>query len=79
MIEEDFAFFKEHQKELYSSYPDKYLIIKDKKVVVAADNIPDAMDIATEKKLQPGTFLLQFCGKDEWAYTQVFHSRVSFI
>lgn len=79
MIEEEFVFFKEHQHELYENYPDKYLIIKDKKVVVVADNIADAMDMATEENLEPGSFLLQFCGKDEWAYTQVFHSRVNFV
>lgn len=78
MIEEEFAFFKEHQGELYALYPEKYLIIKDKEVVAATNNIPDAMDVASEKGLQPGSFLLQYCGKDEWAYTQVFHSRVSF-
>ena len=78
MIEEEFAFFKEHQKELYSLYPEKYLVIINKEVAAVADNIPDAMDLAAEKKLEPGTFLLQFCGKDEWAFTQVFHSRVSF-
>lgn len=78
MIEEEFAYFKEHQHELYDSYPDKYLIIKDKNVVAAADNIADAMDMAAAENLEPGSFLLQLCGKDEWAYTQVFHSRVSF-
>lgn len=78
MIEEEFAYFQEHQKELYETYPEKYLIIKDKTIVGIADNIPDAMDIVEEKHLQMGTFLLQFCGKDEWAYTQIFHSRASF-
>ena len=78
MIEEEFAFFKEHQKELYGLYPEKYLIIINKEVAAVADNIPDAMDLAAEKQLEPGTFLLQFRGKDEWAFTQVFHSRVSF-
>ncbi len=71
MIEEEFAFFKEHQKELYGLYPEKYLIIINKEVVAAADNIPDAMDLAAEKKLERGSSFIQYCGKDEWAYTQV--------
>ena len=78
MIEEEFAYFKEHQPELYETYPDKYLIIRDKEVLAAADTIADAMDLAAEMKLEPGSYLLQLCGKDEWAYKQVFHSRVSF-
>ena len=78
MLEKEFAYFRDHQQDLYSIYPDKYLLIKNKEVVGVADCIADALDLAEDKDLQPGTYLLQFCGKDEWAYTQVFHSRVKF-
>lgn len=78
MIEEEFEYFKNHQEELYEKFPEQYLVIVNKEVVATANNVADALEMASEKELTPGSFLLQFCGKDEWAYTQVFHSRVKF-
>ena len=75
---DDFKWFVGNQGDLYKLYPNKYLLIMNKEVLATADNIADALEIASSKGLEPGTYIIQLCGEDEWAYTQVFHSRVSF-
>ena len=78
MLEEEFTYFMSHQIELYAQFPDEYLVIKNKGVVAHAPSVARAMEKAAEQNLEPGSFLLQYCGADEWAYTRVFHTRVRF-
>lgn len=75
---EDFKWFVKHLKNLYTQYPNKYLIIQDKKVVNTGDSFEDALTKATSDNLELGTFIIQECGKDEECYTQHFNSRVVF-
>ena len=57
--------FKKNFDLLYSLYPEKWLIIYNKIVVAHADNPIVALEMAIEKKLKFGTFLIQCCTKDE--------------
>jgi hypothetical protein len=73
----DFQYFIDNQVELYKIYPNEFLVIKDKKVCFNEKTFEKALLSATEK-FALGTFIIQFCGKDENCYTQIYHSRVVF-
>lgn len=75
---ENFHFFLENHDKLYTEYPDKMLVIQDKKVVFAEDTFDEALDKALKAGLLPGTFLIQECTEGEGSYTQSFSSRVVF-
>lgn len=75
---EDFKYFLDNHNDLYSEYPNKMLVIQDKKVVFAEDTFQEALNKALENGLMPGTFLIQECTEGEESYTQSFSSRVVF-
>lgn len=77
MLEKEFAYFKEHQKELFRSYPNEYIVIKNLEVHCHASTFEEALVKAVER-FDLGTFLIQQCTEGEEGYTQTFHSRVSF-
>lgn len=77
MLEQEFAYFKEHQTELFKEYPNQFIVIKGDKVHFSAKTFEEALANAV-KKFELGTFLVQQCTKGEEGYTQTFHSRVSF-
>ena len=76
-LQKELEYFKAHQEELIRQYKGKFLVIKDQKVEGVYETEIDAYNDA-QKKFELGTFIIQQCiaGKD--AYTQTFHSRVSF-
>lgn len=76
MLEKEFQFFKEHQEDLFSKYPNKFLVIQGKKVVIVSDTMDQAYTQAIEGGYKLGEFLIQECLQGEDAYTEVFHSRV---
>ncbi len=78
MLEIAFKYYLDHQAELVDKFNGKYLVIKNQEVI----GVYDAEDTAyfeTEKLHEAGTFLIQFCEMGDSAYTQIFHSRVSFV
>lgn len=77
MVKELFKWYLENQKSLVSEYKGKVLVIKDNAVIAAYDNEDDAISFATSK-YPLGTFIIQLCTPGDSAYTQTFHSRVSF-
>lgn len=78
MLEKEFAYFKSRHDELFSSYPNKYLIIKGNTVVYAAETFDEALKYALGKGMEIGTFLLQLCSEGSDAFTQTFHTRAIF-
>ena len=71
----DFHWFVDHYMELYNQYGEKYLVIKNKRVLAVTDTYKDgvAKGKATEKL---GTFIVQYCNGTEEAYTaQIFTCR----
>lgn len=76
MLEKEFQYFKENQKDLYQKYPDKFLVIQGQKVVIVADTMDQAYTQAIDGGYKLGEFLIQECLQGEDAYTEVFHSRV---
>jgi hypothetical protein len=76
-LQQELEYFINHQDELVKKYEGKFLVIKNQKVEGEYDTQIEAYNEA-QKRFELGTFIIQQClaGKD--AYTQTFHSRVSF-
>lgn len=77
MLEKEFKYYLDHQKELLKKYGEKYIYIVGEEVVGPFDNQFDAY-LQAIKKHKEGTFLIQLCSQGDESYTQTFHSRVVF-
>jgi hypothetical protein len=77
MLNTEFKYYLENQADLVSKYNGKFLVIVGKNVVIISDTNEQAYTEAV-KKHSPGTFLIQRCSPGEGAYSQTFHSRVTF-
>lgn len=64
----DFEWFVFNNKRLFKKYGEKFLAIKDQKVIGVFDNYADAVR-QTSLKEKLGTFIVQQCGKDDSVYT----------
>ena len=73
--EQDYLRFEQHNKELYQRFPNKELLIHDKKVIDAFDNDMDAY-ITGIKLFGLGNFIIQ--NSNMQLETATFHSRVTF-
>lgn len=78
MLKKDFDFFLNNQNELVKKYNNQYLVIVNQVVVGAYNSFEEALKESI-KDHKIGTFLIQKCTSGVSAYTQTFHSRVSFI
>jgi hypothetical protein len=76
MLEKEFKYYIDHQKELIKQYNGKYIVIIGEQVVGSYDTQRQAYD-ETVKEHEEGTFLIQYCSPGEESYSHVFHSRVS--
>lgn len=77
MLEQEFKYYLDNQKELVKKYLNKFIVIKDQNIVADFDTKQEAYDYATEK-FDLGTFLIQQCLPGDLGYTQTFHSQVIF-
>lgn len=77
-LNDNYQYFLDNHDELLSKYANKFLVIKDKKVLFSGDTFEDALKKSQEIGLEIGTFLIQECTDGDSAYTQEFHSRVIF-
>ena len=73
----EFNYYLEHQQELVKHYNGKVLAIKDQKVIGVYASELEAVE-QTKQIHAPGTFLVQRCTPTAAAYTQRYHSRVTF-
>lgn len=76
MLEKEFKYFLNNQKELVEKYNGKFIVIKDSSVIGSYDSNAEAYNETIKKGEELGTFLIQHCIPGEDAYTQTFHSRV---
>jgi len=76
MLDQEFLYYKEHQRELVTKYRGKYLVVKDQKVIDCYESEIEAV-IETSKVYDLGTFLVQKCEPGQGNYTAIFHSRVA--
>lgn len=77
MLEKEFKYYLDNQKELVKKYNGKFIVIIDNEVVGDYGSYDEAL-FESCKKHELGTFLIQECTEGEDAYTQTFHSRVIF-
>lgn len=77
-LQDDFKYFIEHHDEIFSQYPNKFVVIQNKQIILAETSIEKALESAVSKGLEIGTFIIQECTEGDSAYTQTFHSRVIF-
>lgn len=78
LADRNYAWFERNLPELVKKYEDRYVVIKDEKVL---NNYPsfDEAFIQTTKNEVPGTFIIQLCSLDEKKTGQTFYSnRVRF-
>lgn len=77
MLDKEFQYYLDHQKELVEKHNNKFLVIVGEKVIGAFNSNVEAYNSAKEK-FEPGTFLVQKCSEGVADYTATFYSRVSF-
>ena len=77
MLKREFKFYRENQDKLVSKYKDKFIVIKNDKVIGVFEDELTAY-IKTKKKHNLGTFLIQFFQPGKENYTQTFHSLAIF-
>jgi hypothetical protein len=76
-LEKEFQFYLDHQDDLVKQHEGRVVVIKGQKVLSVYDDEAAAI-LETEKTEELGTFLVQRCTPGDDAYTNRFHSRVSF-
>lgn len=77
MLEKEFKYYLNNQNQLVEKYNGKYIVIKGEDVIAVYDSETEAY-FETQKQHELGTFLIQYCEPGDEAYTEIFHSRVSF-
>jgi len=77
MLEKEFKYYLDNQKELVEKYDNRFIVIIDNEVIGDYESYEEALFSSCEKH-ELGTFLIQECTEGEDAYTQTFHSRVIF-
>lgn len=77
MLEQEFAYFIQHQEELIKLYEGKFIVIKGDKVIGVYSTKEEAYE-TTIKHEKLGTFLIQECVAGKETYTQAFHSRICY-
>ncbi len=75
MLDKEFKYFLDHQDELVKKYKGKFIVIKDKKVIVVSDTFRDAY-YHTQEQHKLGTFLIQECLPGEECYTTYIRDNV---
>ena len=77
-LQKEFDFYLAHQDELVGKYDGKCIVIKDDEVLGEYDDELTAVT-ETQKYHELGTFLVQRVSQGDTAYSQTFHSRVTFL
>jgi len=77
-LKKEFDYYLKHQNELVKKYNGKHIVIKGTDILGAYDAENEAIR-ETMKEHKLGTFFVIKCEPGEDAYTQIFHSRVSFV
>lgn len=57
---EDFHFFIENHDNLLKEYRNKYLVILNCTVILSANSMHEAIDLAKDKGLKDGDYIVQF-------------------
>lgn len=75
MLEKEFKFYLNNQKELLKKYSGKIIVIKGEEIIGVFNSEVDAL-LETKKEHELGTFLIQKCSPGNIDITETYHSRV---
>ncbi len=75
---DNFRYFTEHHDELFEQYPNKFVLIKDKSVILSGDTFEEVYTKAVDRGLKIGTFIIQECTSGDAAFTQFFSNQIVF-
>ena len=78
MLEKEFKYYLNNQKELVKKYKGKFIVIKNQMVIGDYGSEMNAYN-ETLKEHELGTFLIQHCLPGEESHTATFHSRVVYM
>jgi len=73
MQDNDFKWFLKNYQDLYSKYGDKYLAIKNERVIGVYSSFVQGV-IETQKTETPGSYIVQHCNGLESGYTDYISS-----
>jgi hypothetical protein len=76
-LSQEFEFYLANQDKIVSEHNNKYVVIKDRRIIGVFDDELTAIN-QTKANHELGTFLVQKVEPGNKAYTQTFHSRVLF-
>lgn len=77
MADKNYDFFIANFEELYSSYKDKFVVIKNEQVMSVYDSFEKAFS-ETIKTEEIGSFLIQHCTKDVGSFGYFYSNNVVF-
>lgn len=75
MLDKEFKYFLDNQQELVQKHPNKFLIIRDDRVVGVYNSHMDAYKNGVNK-YGLGNFLIQHCFPGKLSTTHTFHSQI---
>lgn len=79
MTDNNFSFFLNNQEDLFSRYPQKYVIIKSETVVKVANSYEEAFLYAMRNHMEQGSYIIQETAKRMSDIAENFYSlNVSF-
>jgi len=70
----NFEWYKRELANLAKKYPEKFIAIKDCKVLGAYDTFLSAIELTEQQGHERGTFIVQLAINDPSAYTRKYHS-----
>lgn len=77
-MSKEFEYFLAHQEELYSQYPDQYLVITGNFVAAVKPTLDLAVLYVLSNGLKKGKFLIQQCGPDCGCYSIHTSHRIAY-
>ncbi len=77
MLDKEYQYYKKHRAELLKQYRNKFIVIKEAKIIGSYPTEREAYE-DTIKKHKIGTFLIQQCLSLEKNPPKTFYSRVVF-
>lgn len=72
----DFKWFQDNMKSLYSKYPDKFLVISNQSIIAIGETFNEALEQALKTK-KAGEFIIQQCEKEN-TISHYYNMAVSF-
>lgn len=74
-LKKNYDYYTKNHDKIVKKYLNKFIIIKDEKIVDSYDTFEEAFKKSSEK-YKIGTFIIQKCTENIEEDTQIFHSRV---